>query len=77
MFDCWVWERRGEGHTDFEHTIRLDKRDAEEAERRAADILRRLGAGDGSNRDVVDDFMRRVDRRADELRRDDNDTRRR
>ena len=29
MFDCWVWERRGEGHTDFEHTIRLDKRDAE------------------------------------------------
>ncbi|MFN8473265.1 MAG: hypothetical protein U0822_13840 [Anaerolineae bacterium] len=76
MFDCWVWERRREGHTDFEHTIRMDKRDAEDAERRAADILRRLGAGDGSNREVVDDFMRRVDRRADELRRDDNNRRR-
>ncbi len=76
MFDCWVWDRRHEGHNDFEYTIRMDKRDSDEAERRAADILRRLGAGDGSNREVVDDFMRRVDRRADELRRDENSRRR-
>ncbi len=76
MFDCWVWDRRHEGHGDFETTIRMDKRDSDEAERRAADILRRLGQGDGSDQEVVDDFMRRVDRRADELRREENNRRR-
>lgn len=40
-----------------------------DAEKRAADILRRLGAGHGSDSEVVDDFMRRVDERAEEMKR--------
>lgn len=41
-----------------------------QAEKRAADILRRLNAGHGSDSEVVDDFMRRVDERAEEMKRD-------
>ena len=76
MFDCWVWNQRREGHSDFENTIRMDKRNSDDAERRAADNLRRLGQGEGSDRDVVDDFMRRVDRRAEELEREERSRRR-
>lgn len=42
-----------------------------DTERRAADILRRLGAGRGGDDEVVDDFMRRVDERAEDLLRDE------
>lgn len=54
-----------------------DSRDVErqeyesDTERRAADILRRLGSDRGKADDVVDDFMRRVDERAETLREDE------
>lgn len=44
---------------------------ADDTERRAADILRRLGSGRGDDGDVVDDIMRRVDERAETLREDE------
>lgn len=49
---------------------------ADDTERRAADILRRLGSDRGENGDVVGDFMRRVDERAEALREDEEKKRR-
>jgi hypothetical protein len=46
-------------------------------EKRAADILRRLGAGNGTDAEVVNDFLRRVDDRAEEIKRDRNDGKKR
>lgn len=45
-----------------------------QTERRTADILRRLGAEPGSDAEVVDRFMKRVDDRAEELKRDQPET---
>ena len=66
------WRDRNNHHneaSDRNGHNRYDEGDRE-AERRAADILRRLGAGHGSDEEVVDDFMRRVDERAEEMKRD-------
>jgi hypothetical protein len=50
------------------------KHDNSRTEQRAADILRRLGAEHGSDSEVVERFMRRVDERAEDLKRDQLET---
>ncbi len=66
------WFDRNSRHNETsEHNGRNGHHEEDkEAEKRAADILRRLGAGRGSDSEVVDDFMRRVDERAEEMKRD-------
>lgn len=56
----------GNGHANGSH--KHTNGHGTDAERRAAEILRRLGAN-GSDDEVVDSFLKRVDQRADDLKR--------
>lgn len=63
---------RNNHETDDNHSDGRDSGSQDsDSERRAADILRRLGSSRGDDGEVVDDFMRRVDERAETMREDE------
>ncbi len=71
----WWGRNKDDQASDYGDNGDQDRYD--DAERRAAGILRRWGGERGTDEEVVDRFMKRVDDRADELRGDENSGRRR
>ena len=56
---------------------RHPRQPGEDEEQRAADILRRLNEyKDRTDEEIIDEFLRRVDERAEELRREERERKR-